>query len=84
MDLQTLLSIAPTVSAIVALIAFLFSVWNTFLSVQRESNRRDWERLQALAQILHKGTEASAWPRFLAVRELGDLKTKRVQALLLA
>jgi hypothetical protein len=56
MDLQTLLSIAPTVSAIVALIAFLFSVWNTFLSVQRESNRRDWERLQALAQILHKGT----------------------------
>jgi hypothetical protein len=78
-----LLSIAATVSAVVALIAFVFSVWNTFLSARRESNRRDWERLQALAQILHTGT-TGAWAQRLAVQELGSLKTKKVQALLLA
>src|ERR1700751_5562479 len=84
MDLQTLLSIAPAVSAVVALIAFLFSVWNTFLSARRESNRRDWERLQALAQILHQGPQAGVWAQTLAVQELGGLKTKKIQALLLA
>jgi hypothetical protein len=83
-DTPTLLPIAATVSAGVALIAFVFSVWNTFLSARRESNRRDWERLQALAQILHQGAEAGAWAQILAARELGDLKTKRVQVLLLA
>lgn len=83
-DTQTLLPIAATVSAVVALIAFVFSVWNTFLSARRESNRRDWERLQALAQILHRGTEAGAWAQILAVKELAGLKTKNVQALLLA
>lgn len=83
-DTQTLLPIAATVSAVVALITFVFSVWNTFLSARRESNRRDWERLQALAQILHRGTEAGAWAQELAVQELAGLKTKKVQALLLA
>jgi hypothetical protein len=83
-DTQTLLSIAPAVSAVVALFAFIFSVWNTFRERRRESNRRDWERLQALAQILHRGPEAGAWAQKLAARELSGLKTKKVEALLLA
>jgi hypothetical protein len=77
-------SIATAVSAVVALFTFLFAVWNTFQSARRESNRRDWERLQALAQVLHQGPQAGEWAQKLAIRELADLKTKKVQALLLA
>lgn len=80
----TLLLIAPTVSAVVAVCAFMFAVWNTFLSGRREASRRDWERLQALAQIMHRGSEVGEWAQTLAVQELAGLKTKRVQALLLA
>jgi hypothetical protein len=80
-DTQTLLSIAPAVSAIIALFAFIFAVWNT---LRRESNRRDWERLQALAQILHQGPDAGIWAQKLAARELAGLKTKKSEALLLA
>jgi hypothetical protein len=65
MDLQTLISIAPAVSAGVALIAFLFSVGYTFRSRRRESNRRDWERLQDLAQILYQGNQAGLWAQIL-------------------
>ena len=79
-----LLSIAPTISAIVALFAFIFSVCNNFLSRRRESSRRDWERLQALSQVLHRGNEAGLWAQMLAIQELEGLTTKRVQALLLA
>ena len=82
--IPTLLSVAPALSAVIALFAFVFSVWNTSLNAKRESNRRDWERLQALAQILHKGVEVGAWAQMLSVQELGGLKTKKVQALLLA
>ena len=51
---------------------------------RRESNRRDWERLQALAQVLHRGTEAGEWAQLLAVQELVNLKRRRIEALLLA
>jgi hypothetical protein len=84
LNTQTLLSIAPAVSAVVALFAFIFSVWTSFRERRRESGRRDWERLQALAQILHKGPEAGPWAQKLAARELSGLKTKKVEALLLA
>jgi len=83
-DIQTLILYAPTVSAVVALLAFIFSVWNTFRDRRRESNRRDWERLQALAQILHQGPAAGLWAQKLAAHELATLKTKRDEALLLA
>jgi hypothetical protein len=36
---------------------------------------RNWERLQALAQVLHKGPDAGLWAQKLAVRELASLKT---------
>ena len=80
---ETLLLVAPTISAVVALFAFLFSVGNTSLSRRNESNRRDWERLQALAQILYKGGEVGTWAQRLAVRELAGLKTRKTEALLL-
>ena len=83
-DIQKLLSIAPSVSAVVALFTFIFYVWNTVREQRRESDRRDWERLQTLAQIMHKGPEAGAWAQTLAVRELAALKTKKFDTLLLA
>src|SRR4051794_32602578 len=83
-DTQMLLAIAAIVSAVIALITLVFSVCNNFLSTRRESNRRDWERFQALAQILHKGPEAGVWAQIAAVEELAGLKTRKVQVLLLA
>ena len=84
MSLTTLTTFAPAVSAAIALVAFLFSVSDGFWSRRRESNRRDWERLQALAQVLHQGVGAGLWAQKLAIQELGQLKTKQTQALLLS
>jgi len=91
-DIQTLLSIAPSVSAIVAVLTFIVYVGNTireqrraFRELRSEANRRDWERLSALAQILHnKGDKAGLWAQTLAVRELGSLETKKDDVLVLA
>ena len=83
-DNTAFLSVAPAVSAGVALITFLFSVGTAFLNERRESNRRDWERLQEVAQILHRGGQTGLWAQKLAAQELAGLKTKRSQALLLA
>ena len=82
--LQVSLLLAPSASAVVALLAFLFSVWNGAKDKRDEGSRRDWERLQQLAQILHNGTSAGVWAQKLAVEELSQLTSKKTQALLLA
>ena len=82
--LQTTLLLAPSASAVVALVAFLFSVWNGWRITRREGSRRDWERLQQLAQVLHDGVGKGEWAQKLAVRELSQLRSKRAQAVLLA
>jgi hypothetical protein len=82
--MKQILSVAPILSTVVALAAFLFAVWDGFVNRRRESNRRDWERLQALAQVLHQGPQVGLWAQKLAVQELERLTTKRQQVLLLS
>ena len=71
-------------AALIALIAFVFSVWSTHQSAVRESNRRDWERLQALAQVLYGGATYGEWAQRLAIQELYALSTRRHEVLELA
>ena len=82
--LQAILLLAPPASVVIALIAFLFLVWNGWRNKREEGSRRDWERLQQLAQIMHNGTDTGVWAQKLAVRELSQLTSKRREALLLA
>lgn len=77
-------TLAPVASAITATIAFVWQVTNSVITRNRESNRRDWERLQILAQILHQGPEKGLWAQRIAIKELAQLKTKKQQALLLS
>ena len=75
---------APAVSAVVATCAFVFAAWLGLWNARRESSRRDWERLQAIAQVMHDGQRKGLWAQRLAVQELRQLKTRRVEVLLLA
>ena len=83
--LQVALPLAPSISAIVAVTAFLFQVVNGLRVSRRESTRRDWERLQSLTQVLHNHEgKAGGWAQRLAIQELAELTTKKTAALLLA
>lgn len=75
--------LAPVISAAVATVAFVFQASYSVYSRKREAERRDWERLQALAQVLFNGAKYGLWAQKLAVQELAQLKTKREQVLLL-
>ena len=75
---------APAISAVVATCAFLFTAWLGLRNARRESIRRDWERLQAIAQVMHDGVRNGLWAQKLAVQELTELSTRKTEALLLA
>lgn len=72
---------ATAISAVVGLLAFCVAAYNRVVDGKKESERRDWERLQALAQVLHDGEGAGEWAQKLAIQELLSLRTKRVHAL---
>jgi hypothetical protein len=83
MTWSAFLAAAPALSAVIALVTFVVGTVIALTNAKRESDRRDWERLQALTQVLHSGHSTGLWAQKLAIQELAKLKTKKIQALIL-